>query len=123
MSIEIENRLIITAPLPVRSQYEPKTVCQLYAHEPSRDVIVAGGGEYRGIQLGSAASGVPDLVLFNDPATHTTLALPILREVPVTAAAVRRKIERSRRRFQMQARAAVGHGNSHWGFASPECCT
>ena len=57
--------------------------------------IHAGGGEYLGIQPGLPQAGVPDLVLFNDPLTGTTLAL-IVNAMPVTVRRVRRKIARSR---------------------------
>ena len=68
--------------------------------EPSvpRSAVVAihaGGGEYLGIQSGLPQTGVPDLVLFNDPLTGTTLAL-IVNAMPITARRVRTKIARSR---------------------------
>ncbi len=68
------------------------------ADPDSYQAVAKGGGEYRGIQRGSAAKNVPDLVLFDDPATHTTLSLRV-GEAPITAEAVRKEIARSRAQF------------------------
>lgn len=59
-----------------------------------------GGGQYVGIQRGLGTADVPDLVLFNDPQTGSTLALAISQVSPWR---VRAKIQDSRFRF-----AAVG---------------
>lgn len=48
---------------------------QLSAQGPTREAVIRGGGTYRGIQYGSRKRGMPDLVLFDDPVTKTTLAL------------------------------------------------
>lgn len=95
---------------------------QLHVNDPCQGAIVAGGGEYRGIQPGSAEKGIPDLVLFDDPATHTTLALPI-REAPITAAAVRRKIARSRMRFARQRGTDLSDANPDRAFQPKVLCT
>jgi hypothetical protein len=63
--------------------------------------VIAGGGEYRGIQRGSQQSGIPDLALFNDPLTGTTLAL-VTNAACMTAQEVRAKILHSRSRFCRQ---------------------
>jgi hypothetical protein len=57
--------------------------------------VLDGGGEYVGIQRGSRHKGIPDMVLFNDPMTRTTLAL-VVSATPVTAQQVRAKIAHSR---------------------------
>ena len=57
-----------------------------------------GGGEYVGIQRGVPQAGSPDLVLFNDPLTGTTLAL-VASEAVVTMHRVRTKIAHSRMAF------------------------
>jgi hypothetical protein len=63
-------------------------------------IVIAGGGQYRGIQRGSHERGIPDLILFNDPLTGTTLAL-VANDEPITALRVRARIRRSRVDFQM----------------------
>lgn len=68
-----------------------------------RDVIfkatvLAGGGDYCGIQHGSRQFGVPDLILLNDPITGTTLAL-VANASRMTAQQVEAKIKRSRALF------------------------
>ena len=78
-----------------------QVLCQLVGYNRYQQAVEEGGGEYRGVQPGSTAKDLPDLVLFDDPATHTTLALPI-GNTPITAAAVRKKIARSRSRFLRQ---------------------
>lgn len=62
------------------------------------EVITAGGGAYKGIQRGCSRTGIPDLVLFNDPLTGTTLAL-VANKKRITVYRVRAKIERSRDKF------------------------
>ncbi len=57
--------------------------------------VLDGGGEYVGIQRGSRHKGIPDMVLFNDPMTRTTMAL-VVSATPVTAQQVRAKIAHSR---------------------------
>ena len=57
--------------------------------------VLDGGGEYVGIQRGSQHKGIPDMVLFNDPLTRTTLAL-VLSAMPISAQQVRAKITHSR---------------------------
>ena len=59
------------------------------------------GGEYRGIQRGAGQMGIPDLILFNDPITGTTLAL-VANTNGVTAQHVQAKIKRSRVLFMKQ---------------------
>ena len=66
--------------------------------EQTKEAVTHGGGEYRGIQRGSDRKGIPDLVLFNDPITGTTLAL-ILEEEPITPRVIRPKLGRSRAMF------------------------
>lgn len=89
--------------------YEPETIPRALGDEPTvrlhvcleqstEEAVIRGGGEYRGIQRGSHQRGVPDLVLFNDPITGTTLAL-VLKAQPITARAIRSKISRSRAVF------------------------
>lgn len=63
-----------------------------------KDAVIAGGGEYRGIQRGSRHMGIPDLVLFNDPITGTTLAL-VANTNGITAQHIQAKIKRSRSLF------------------------
>jgi hypothetical protein len=67
------------------------------------EAVIAGGGEYRGIQRGSRQKGIPDLILFNDPLTGTTLAL-VANGRHITAQNVRAKIDRSRARFSRYGR-------------------
>jgi hypothetical protein len=57
--------------------------------------VLEGGGEYVGIQRGSRHKGIPDMVLFNDPMTRTTLAL-VVSATPLTEQQVRAKIAHSR---------------------------
>ncbi len=61
-------------------------------------IIHEGGGEYVGIQHGVWQAGSPDLVLFNDPLTGTTLAL-VASAAFVTVQRVRAKIAESRSAF------------------------
>ena len=63
-----------------------------------KSIIREGGGEYVGIQRGVWQAGSPDLVLFNDPLTGTTLALAASAAI-VTAQRVRAKIAESRSMF------------------------
>lgn len=65
---------------------------------PMKSIISEGGGEYVGIQGGVWQAGSPDLVLFNDPLTGTTLALAASAAI-VTAQRVRAKIAESRSMF------------------------
>ncbi len=60
-----------------------------------KTIIREGGGEYVGIQRGVWQAGSPDLVLFNDPLTGTTLALAASAAF-VTVQCVRTKIAESR---------------------------
>ena len=60
--------------------------------------VLEGGGKYVGIQPGSLLKGIPDLVLFNDPLTRTTLAL-VVSATPITAQQVRARIAQSRSAF------------------------
>lgn len=76
------------------------TLIQLSVHESAYGAITQGGGIYRGIQYGSRERGLPDLVLFDDPVTKTTLALP-LDGSPVCPKAVRRRIKDSRKVFHV----------------------
>ena len=88
--------------------HEPDTVPGVIGDEPTvrlrvcleqtKEAVTRGGGEYRGIQCGSHRKGIPDLVLFNDPITGTTLAM-VLEEEPITPRAIRSKIARSREVF------------------------
>lgn len=57
--------------------------------------VEAGGGKWVGLQ--EDLTGENALVLFDSPVTHTTLALPW---PDVTAESVRKRIERSNRKFQ-----------------------
>jgi hypothetical protein len=86
------------------------------------EVVVAGGGEYRGIQRGSRQKGIPDLILFNDPLTGTTLAV-VANARHITAQSVRAKIDGSRAGFSRYGRldlqktghcAATGRDNRTW---------
>lgn len=77
---------------------------ELSAHGWVHDVVKQGGGIYRGIQYGSPERGMPDLVLFDDPVTKTTLALAFDGS-PVCPEAVATKISSSRKVFQ-EAQAA-----------------
>jgi uncharacterized protein (DUF302 family) len=77
---------------------------QLSAHGSAHESVKQGGGTYRGIQYGSPERGMPDLVLFDDPVTKTTLALA-LDGSPVCPEAVRSKIKDSRQVFH-EARVA-----------------
>lgn len=97
MNTETQDRMSATAMLPPVKQC--KKVCACVVRECAYQAVVfAGGGEYQGIQRGELEKGIPDLVLFNDPATHTTLALAI-RQAPITASVVHKKIARSRQLF------------------------
>lgn len=66
--------------------------------------IRAGGGQYVGVQRGSREKGIPDLVLFNDPLTHTTLAFRA--GGGITEQTVRAKIAHSRTGFARYHRLA-----------------
>ena len=72
---------------------------KLSAQGSAHESVKQGGGTYRGIQYGSPKRGMPDLVLFDDPVTKTTLALA-LDGSPVCPEAVRNKIMESRQVFQ-----------------------
>ncbi len=72
--------------------------------------VLEGGGQYVGIQIGSRSKGIPDLVLFNDPLTRTTLAL-VVSATPITAQQVRARIAQSRSVFG-EARQSGG-GRRH----------
>ena len=50
--------------------------------ERLKRAVIAGGGEYVGLQQGIPPS--PDLVLFNSPTTGSTLAIPLTDIVLVT---------------------------------------
>ena len=67
------------------------------------EAVTAGGGEYRGVQRGSQQKGIPDLILFNDPLTGTTLAL-VANAKLITPQIVRAKIGRSRADFAKHGR-------------------
>lgn len=73
---------------------------QLSVHESAHEAIAQGGGIYRGIQYGSRERALPDLVLFDDPVTKTTLALP-LNDTSVCPEAVKRRIRDSRKVFHV----------------------
>jgi hypothetical protein len=110
MNTESQDGLVITAnPSAIGSalrrggfQAVAEAIPESYQH-----AVEKGGGEYRGLQPGSAEKDVPDLILFDDPATHTTLALP-LGDTPITAPAVRRKIARSRSLFRRKEETGRG---------------
>ena len=72
---------------------------ELSAQGSAHESVKQGGGTYRGIQYGSPKRGMPDLVLFDDPVTKTTLALG-LDGSPVCPETVRNKIRESRQVFQ-----------------------
>lgn len=76
---------------------------QLCTHDSAREAVIQGGGSYRGIQHGSPERGIPDLVLFNDPVTNTTLAL-VFDGSPVSCEAVKAKIRDSRKVFDEAGR-------------------
>jgi uncharacterized protein (DUF302 family) len=80
---------------------------ELSAHGSAHESVRQGGGTYRGIQYGSPKRGMPDLVLFDDPVTKTTLALA-LDGSPVCPEAVRSKIRDSRQVFH-DAQVARNH--------------
>lgn len=87
-----------------------------------RTIIREGGGEYVGIQRGVWQAGSPDLVLFNDPLTGTTLALAASAAL-VSVWHVRAKIAESRSTFAaMRKKGAYRESrqgdppwNSSWG--------
>jgi hypothetical protein len=84
-----------TPVVPERTGMASRSGCTVL--QPSaEEAVIAGGGVYKGIQRGS--SRIPDLVLFNDPATGTTLAL-VSDGRPITARTIQAKIARSRARF------------------------
>lgn len=60
--------------------------------------IREAGGEFVGVQPGVPRAGNPDLFLFNDPMTGTTLAMAA-NEHHITVHRVRTKLEHSRHRF------------------------
>ena len=64
----------------------------------AKTAIREAGGEFVGVQRGVPRAGNPDLVLFNDPMTGTTLALAV-DDKHITVQRVQAKIERSRHRF------------------------
>ena len=63
-----------------------------------RAIIRERGGKYVGIQRRAWQAGSPDLVLFNDPQTGTTLALAASAAI-VTVQHVRAKLTESRSTF------------------------
>jgi hypothetical protein len=69
--------------------------------ESAKEIVTAGGGEYKGIQRGTLQT--PDLILFNDPVTGTTLALAADRR-QITVARIQAKIARSRARIAQYGR-------------------
>lgn len=71
---------------------------QLSTHGSVYEAVKKGGGIYRGIQYGSPERRTPDLVLFDDPITSTTLALA-WDGSPVSPKSVRSKITNSRKVF------------------------
>ncbi len=77
------------------------------ALRPAEGAVLEGGGKYVGIQIGSRHKGIPDLVLFNDPLTRTTLAL-IVGATPITAQRVQAKIAQSRMVFAEAGRRGDG---------------
>ena len=88
---------------------------QLATHGPIQEAVKRGGGTYRGIQYGSPERGVPDLFLFDDPVTKTTLALT-LDGSSVCSKRVKRKISESRKVFH-EARVAHNGGKlSDWSW-------
>lgn len=62
-------------------------------------LVEEAGGHYRGIQPGTAR--IPDQILFNDPDTHTTLAVPVKE---LTKERVKSEIARRRRTWQFWER-------------------
>jgi len=78
--------------------------------------IDAGGGEYVGIQRGVPQTAMPDLILFNDPLTHTTLALAV-NEGPITAQSVQAKIALSRHVFRQMKK---GNGRTSLGLEAQQ---
>ena len=75
-----------------------------------KSIISEGGGEYVGIQRGVPQAGSPDLVLFNDPLTGTTLTL-IASAAFVTVEHVRAKLAESRSMFAAM-RKSEAYGES-----------
>jgi len=75
-----------------------------------KSIISEGGGEYVGIQRGVPQAGSPDLVLFNDPLTGTTLTL-IASAAFVTVERVRAKLAESRSMFAAM-RKSKAYGES-----------
>ena len=69
-----------------------------------------GGGEYVGVQPGVRHTRMPDLVLFNDPLTGTTLALAV-NETSITAQKVRTKITLSRQAFRAMQKTVDSRRN------------
>jgi hypothetical protein len=59
--------------------------------------VRAAGAHPVGVQRGMPEAGLPDLFLFNDPQSMTTLALPM--NTPITSQAVAAKLAASRRNF------------------------
>ena len=64
----------------------------------AKATICEAGGQFVGVQRGVPRPGSPDLVLFNDPMTGTTLALAVNNK-HITVQRVQAKIEHSRHRF------------------------
>ncbi len=72
----------------------------------AKTAICAAGGQFVGVQRGVPRAGSPDLILFNDPTTGTTLALAVNNK-HITVQRVRAKIEHSRHRFAKARRGGV----------------
>src|SRR6266576_2979697 len=69
------------------------------------EAIKAGGAVPGGIQEGDSEIGVPNLVLFHDPQTGSTLGL---KEGKVTPEAVQKELAKSRAAF------AAGEARKNW---------
>lgn len=65
----------------------------------AQSIVEQGGGEYRGIQEVPANTGLKPLVLFNDPKSHDTLAVPVHL---LSVAAVAARIAESRQHWSKQ---------------------
>jgi hypothetical protein len=92
---------------------------QISAHGSVYEAVKKGGGTYRGIQYGSQEIGVPDLVLFDDLVTKTTLALAFDGS-PVSAEVVVSKIRESRKRFLEPQAADYGTQMTRRSWDVPE---
>ncbi len=67
------------------------------------EMCFLGGGSYRGLQEGMKEIGLETLVLFNSPATGTTLALPTTQ---MSACNVRTRIAESDAMYEEYAEKA-----------------